>query len=696
LCLTPLILLACSSASSNKALSEIPEEYREYFETCPGTPSIEFTFDESTGKDVVVGYCQHSGQIFTQFTLINPIQTTPEREQIELPAQDPNTISRDLVYQMIPADGILNSFFELNPKFSPQFAQTIDISDSIDFSSISLFPYELKIAKTDAVFKNNYDYDENDFTTYRSSFTLATSWFVSIYKWEKASKIPDDINLKDGFSLIHEQRTEEIIDVGREFNFRMTPSISLEPGQYLIVFGSIFSEKNMVAMRFSAQQNGDRDKGGIDANSPVDCVYQKIIDENPNSKAYVPDFSALKVGNVVDTWGFSEKFKHGLTKVAECGEIGLYDPETMIWNPGDLQVKFFRNREVQTFKYLSNEPKLPKNSYANMACDPFDPRLKNYLFPDGAGPEARVAAACVALDWIESGVSEKTKLTTYFSNDIPLEVQQRLKDSIFAGERAFGKHGSSDRTYSLLYSIDPEYSCTTGREIMASQKETSANILPQNRNKWDLNNNSGCPEGEYRPGGAEPKNFGSNQQNYFTWTLMEPKDIKLECLDVQCNMMWWVKFINHEYVHSIQLQRTKQQPYGPADPGVWAGEGQAMFYQVQAGELHRGPGDYRAYIMDELIRDMKDANITSIKIEETANYENAWNLPFSAGFFAWEYLIANYGTERSWSWWETWSGRSCKNVGPDSCWREAAPKTFGKSDKQILNEINSYINAQYK
>jgi hypothetical protein len=602
----------------------------------------------------------------------------------------------EVVFQTISSEGPLNSFFELNPRFAPQFAQTMDISSPLDFSSISLFPYELQIAKTDAVFDiENYDYDGDDFTTYTSNFALAPSWFVSIYQWKKDTKIPDEIDLNNGFELIHEQRTEEIIDVGKEFNFRLTPAVSLAPGQYVIVFGSIFKEQNMVALRFSGQQNGDRDKGGVDANSPVDCVYEKVKDENPNSKVYEPIYNDLKLDDTVKTFGFSKTFRHGLTKVVECVEIGEYDPNDMIWNPGDLRVKFFNNKDQQNFKYLSNEPKLPKNSYANLACDPFDPRLKNYLLPDGAGPEARVAAACVALDWIESGVSETTKLTTYFSSEIPLEVQQRLKDSVYAGERTFGKHGSEDRTYSLLYSTDPEFSCLTGEEIMATQKETTAIILPENRNKWGPNNNSGCPEGEYRPGGGEPKNFGSNQENYFTWTLKEPSDIKLECLDVQCNMMWWIKFINHEYVHSIQLQRIKDMPNGPADPGNWAGEGQAMFYQVQAGELHRGPGDFRAYIMDELVRDMKDANITSIKIEETSNYENAWNLPFSAGFFAWEYLIAHYGTEKSWSWWETWSGKDCKNVGPDTCWREAAPKDFGKSDQQILGEINNYINAQY-
>ena len=602
----------------------------------------------------------------------------------------------EVVFQTISNGGTLNSFFELHPRFSPQFAQTMDISEPLVFSSISLFPFELKIAKTDAVFKSNYNYNEDDFTTHTSNFTLAPSWFVNIYKWKKDSKIPDELNLNNEFELIHEQRTEEIIDVGKEFNFRMTPAVSLAPGQYLIVFGSIFNEKNMLTLRFSGQQNGDREKGGMDADSLVDCAYTKVKDENPNSKAYVPSLNFM-MDNIVDTVGFATRFKHGLTKVEECVEIGQYDPNDMIWNPGDLQIKFFNNKDEQNFKYLSNEPKLPKNSYANLACDPFDPRLKNYLLPDGAGPEARVAAACVALDWVESGVSETTKLTTYFSSGIPLEVQQRLKDSVYAGERTFGKHGSENRTYSLLYSTDPEFSCKTGEEIMATQKETTVMILPQNRNKWGPNNNSGCPEGEYRPGGAEPKNFGSNQENYFTWTLKEPTDIKLECLDVQCNMMWWVKFINHEYVHSIQLQRVKEQPYGPADPGNWAGEGQAMFYQVQAGELHRGPGDFRAYIMDELLRDMKDANITSIKIEETSNYENVGNLPFSAGFFAWEYLIAHYGTEKSWSWWETWSGKDCKNVGrTDTCWREAAPKNFGKTDQQIIGEINNYINAQYE
>jgi len=714
----PLIITSCSqsgstdsmssadsmsstdSSTSDGVLAEIPEEYRQFFSTCPGKPSIEFKFDEEMLSDVVVGYCEHSGTKFTQFTipLMEDSNSYNQNEDglsagstSESNSNDEAGRAQNLVFQTVPSGGVLNSYFELHPRLFPEMAQSIEITKPIKVSSMSMLPNHLKIAKSDEIFestfKENYPWSNDDFHIYNEGYTINTSWFVSIYKWNKKTEIPVNLNLEDGFDLIHEQRTEESLTLNKIFNFDIRPTVELEPGKYVILLGSIIEEKNLLAIRFAGQQNGSNTKGGYDNNEPTDCKYQPVRDLTPNTKNYRGFFPG-KADSVKGTTGFSKNFEITPTKVFEC------DSSTnMIWNSGDVQINFYEAPEEKSFKYISLEANLPKSAYERLACDPFDKRLKNYHLPNGVGPEARVAAACVTLDWIEAGVPRNTNLTTYFSEDIPQIIRQRAKESIYAGERAFGKFGSNDRSYTLLLSSDPAYSCEVGKSLMSKKKESTTGVLSGNRNKWEINRNSGCPGAAYASGGMEPKNFGSNLQEYFMWTLYDKISIKVECLDSQCGQMWWIKYLNHEFVHAIQSQIMRSQPRGPEDPGVWAGEGQAMFYQVTVGELHRGPGDFRAPMMAELKNDMKSANISQVKIEDSSN-TNAFNLPYSAGYFAWEYLIAHYGTEKAWSWWKVWNGSTCTTGGPDKCWRQAAPKTFGKTDQQILSEINKYINAQ--
>ena len=638
---------------------------------------------------ILLTSCGTSANVAGPNSVITPDQNG--KTDLSISATDE---SQELLFPLIPLEETLSGYFTMNPKYSPDIAQTIKIEETSTFSSLSLFPDQVDLADQDKVFAENYQFDGIDIENKHENFTLMPSWFVYIYKSKNNSEFADKLDVDTDFTLVHQQRSEEIIEVGKEFNFKLTPEVTLEPGKYLFVFGSLFYENNLLALTFEAQQNGTNTLGGYDHNAPTKCKYQRFKDSTPELKAYSPyqDTKFPDGFKIPTTKKINKKFEVSVTKVGECAKLGDYDPNNMIWNPGDLQIYFYKNKP-KTYKYLSMAADLPAESYKNLSCDPFDPRLKNYYLPNGVGPEARVSAACAALDWIDSGAPTDINITTYFSSDIPPLIQQRVKNSILAGERTFGKYGSQDRTYSILYSTDFDFSCKTGKEIMLAQKETTPNILIENRNKWELNNNSGCDKEKFIPGGGEPKVFGNDLQDYFSWTLLKPEDIKPECLDTKCNMMWFLKFTNHEYVHAIQLQKLRKTPRGPEDPGNWAGEGQAMFYQIQAGELHQGPGDYRTNMMEELTSDMKSANISEVKIEEVSK-SDVFNLPFSAGYFAWEYLIAHYGPEKAWSWWEIWSGSTCTVGGPDLCWRQASQKTFGKTDEQILRDINTYINAQ--
>jgi len=62
--------------------------------------------------------------------------------------------------------------------------------------------------------------------------------------------------------------------------------------------------------------------------------------------------------------------------------------------------------------------------YQAEACNPSDPRLAGIILPEASRPEARVAAACVALEWLAN-----KDLSCSWSATTLLEIPRYSKDS---------------------------------------------------------------------------------------------------------------------------------------------------------------------------------------------------------------------------------------------------------------------------
>jgi hypothetical protein len=128
--------------------------------------------------------------------------------------------------------------------------------------------------------------------------------------------------------------------------------------------------------------------------------------------------------------------------------------------------------------------------------------------------------------------------------------------------------------------------------------------------------------------------------------------------------------------------------------GAWWGEGQAQYLGFSAGELNNGVSDTRSLAMSLLKSDMAATGTTQISIE---SLESAWgnSLIYSAGYFAYEYMLAHYGLENTFKFWSLWNSEQCTQ-SRQICWRNKSQDMFGISSETLLSRIDNYINNQIR
>ncbi len=113
---------------------------------------------------------------------------------------------------------------------------------------------------------------------------------------------------------------------------------------------------------------------------------------------------------------------------------------------------------AQTGPPLSVKAPLPKSAYRGLACNPFTKRLRKTALPNGVGPEARVAAACLRLEWRKRGKVSTPPITVHHSPTYPDQFIEQLEAATVAGHRLFGRFADVE-SYEILASLDANYSC---------------------------------------------------------------------------------------------------------------------------------------------------------------------------------------------------------------------------------------------
>jgi len=330
---------------------------------------------------------------------------------------------------------------------------------------------------------------------------------------------------------------------------------------------------------------------------------------------------------------------------------------------------------------------LPAFAYKDLACDPFDPRLKKKKLPNGVGPEARVAAACIQMAWIEGGKRSRTPSQITFSPSFPKKYRNIIKKGIQGGDRIYGHLMYPGTRYEAVFASDESWMCEYGKKNV----DTRAIGKGTQFQSWASNRNSGCPGAPSTFAGWEPKILGANGEIIFMWSFVKKKDFN----EFGTGPSKWLKFVSHEYVHGLQSQRAYAQGFtdkSPVSPSPWYGEGQAQYIGFSTGGLIASPADLRPFALQELKRDLKRYKLKSVDLNNIGFNRNS-ELAFSAGYFAYEYLLAHYGLERTFNFYTDWAAAPCDGNFQE-CWRGSAQSVFGKSADQLINDLNRYINAQ--
>ena len=337
---------------------------------------------------------------------------------------------------------------------------------------------------------------------------------------------------------------------------------------------------------------------------------------------------------------------------------------------------------------VSVKAPLPASAYAGLACDVTDSRLKRIALPNGVGPEARVAAACMRLEWLGRASARVPKITVLTSKGFPAARAKRITQGIAAGHRLFGAYADVTH-YVALASRDAAYSCKKGAEITKGRLTYSQGIR-----SWDQAYNSGCPGTDYQASGWTSTILDPGGKTYFAWTLTKSDASDHFTNDAVFGPMWFMGAVSHEYAHSIQMQRSMSVTNGQESLGRWYGEGQAQYLGNTAASYTIGPATIRDAQLAQLREVMKQEGVTQIDLEKLAN-DWSTGLVYPAGYFAYEWLVAHFGLERTFTWWNEWN-EGCERPGSDICWRERAPELFGMSASELMGELNDYVNAQVK
>lgn len=332
---------------------------------------------------------------------------------------------------------------------------------------------------------------------------------------------------------------------------------------------------------------------------------------------------------------------------------------------------------------------LPKSAYNGLACDPFDTRLSKVALNNGVGPEARVTSACMQLSWKARGKVKTPKVTVYSSPGFPAKLTKRIKRGIKAGHRLFGQYADV-RSYEALASVDPAFSCSTGK----AKVDPRTGFDPTWLQSWQSTWNSGCPGTDYSPGGWTSTILGEGGREYFGWTLIKPEQSQMLTDTNVLGPTWFMGAVSHEFAHSIQSQRSVETRNGSEFMGRWYGEGQAQYLGDTAAGLTIGPKDIRSHQLNQLRQVMRDEGVTKIDL---ASMELDWrtDLVYPAGYFAYEWLVAHYGVDATFGWWDEWNS-DCPEPGKGICWRAKAEELYGMSADELIDILNDYVNAQVK
>lgn len=347
---------------------------------------------------------------------------------------------------------------------------------------------------------------------------------------------------------------------------------------------------------------------------------------------------------------------------------------------------------------LAAEPQSPKPT-SELACDPKDPRLKGIDLPKGKGPEAEAAMACLWLQYLERSKAPVAPIKVTGSPTMPKQYLKTIRRSLEIGDRLTGEWADPNRSYEFVMSNDPKWMCQQGKKLV----DPRAVGKGAQQQPWSKTFQSGCPGADYAFGAWQGKNLGENGQIYFSWGLFSPKDWRSiqSGANQRGNPIWYFAFATHENQHQLQ----NSVAYGPSEisdpivsrsfgaPGTWFYEGQAEYLGFMSAEISGARENMRDFKIQQARENVREYGMKDLMV--AVNYEpKGFQSPYSAGFFAYEYLLAHYGLEKTVTWWRDWNSGECEMGTMQPCWVLKAEELFGMPAEELLADINEYIKKQ--
>lgn len=249
-----------------------------------------------------------------------------------------------VVYQTMPPSKE-NAFFDIDVLYHLQLAQSLTVTKPMTWNSVEMGTYQAKVINEPKALQWLVEgkYDEKWFTSYRSNFAVKARVSIELWRFEGEGSVGNPVDLAEGFTKVYSTSLQKKIPIGKRVTFPLKGGVTVEPGTYMYVIGTKFTDSKVFNLRFTGQENGTNTLGGYGHDQPLpkECAaYKMTKDAHPAGMAYRP--IPQRAPSAPDwTAEFVTTFEVAETKVAmPCDTEGKYGDENQIWNPGDLGLIF--------------------------------------------------------------------------------------------------------------------------------------------------------------------------------------------------------------------------------------------------------------------------------------------------------------------------------------------------------------------
>ena len=365
-----------------------------------------------------------------------------------------------------------------------------------------------------------------------------------------------------------------------------------------------------------------------------------------------------------------------------CSKLGA----TAVANKVKYECVLSGKKKIWKVVKPTKPSQLKLDDFSAFACNPNDPRLKNYKLPSGESLEIKAAAACLALAYIENPTS-KSKINLSLSPNFKAVHYKTIERSVQAADRIFGRFGhSGSQTIEVFGSDDPDWLCNHGAKIYSGR----SNAI------WENMPFSGCNGNTQGRATADVIDAGKTPVLWFLTSpqsLLEPNKGKYQS---------WPELLQqfgHELAHATMFQITDFSNSRYVEhPGGWYPEGQAQYLDLGIAWLEFGDNTWRERLISAGKRDAAQYFPNSQVSFEALNDRDKdyGQAMYSLGGLASEYLIAYYGLKPTFDWYTAWSAPGCQYPRTQSCWIDRAAQTLKMSPEKLFKELDVYVNKQLK